>query len=424
MDPDSFHRVAKLFADSGEARTIEAAEDMLSSYGVRVVLGDRVRRDPALQVIALTVINTASRTFLGNVQIEPGADLVLCAPGFEGTPLSQFVDWAHVEHRPSEASKTWPEICVGETDASATAGAICPWADGWAFGLGVRRLRSNSYFAPACVAAGGLAVSEAFSVLRADNPYSGRRSLELSLWSPGTSGDEIGPEQSIEVPGAWLVGLGHLGQAYAWTLGFMQPAEDAILVLQDIDTVTKSTLSTSVLTGPKDVRQRKTRLVARWLEARGYQTTLVERRFDEHQRVAAMEPRVALFGVDNAAARRVVEGAGFSTVIDAGLGSGFRDFRAIRLRTFPGPSSAASLWATAAEGTAVTTAHAYQALLAKGADPCGVTTLATRDVGAPFVGCVTAGYVVAELLRRQVGVGSHAVIDLNLRDPRSIQVIS
>lgn len=60
MDPDSFHRVAKLFADSGEARTIEAAEDMLSSYGVRVVLGDRVRRDPALQVIALTVIKAKS----------------------------------------------------------------------------------------------------------------------------------------------------------------------------------------------------------------------------------------------------------------------------------------------------------------------------------------------------------------------------
>ena len=44
-------------------------------------------------------------------------------------------------------------------------------------------------------------------------------------------------------------------------------------------------------------------------------------------------------------ARRACEAAGFRLVIDAGLGPGHRDFRGIRIRTFPGPSKAAQLWA-------------------------------------------------------------------------------
>lgn len=119
-------------------------------------------------------------------------------------------------------------------------------------------------------------------------------------------------------------------------------------------------------------------------------------------------------------ARRVFEGVGFSHVIDAGLGSGYRDFRAIRVRTFPGPSNAADLWATNAEQFEVVKAPAYQALLASGVDPCGVTTLATRSVGAPFVGCVAAGYAIAALMRRELGVDSFAVIDLNLRNPAAV----
>ena len=69
MDADSFHRVAKVLADSGEVATIEDAEAALATYGVRVVLDPSVEDSPSLQIIALTAINTASRSFLGNVRI-------------------------------------------------------------------------------------------------------------------------------------------------------------------------------------------------------------------------------------------------------------------------------------------------------------------------------------------------------------------
>ena len=423
MDADSFHRVAKVLADSGEAATIEDAQATLAAYGVHVVLDRSLEHNPSLQVIALTAINTASRSFLGNVRIDAPCDMVLCVPGFEGRTLSEFAAWAGVSRSSGVQEEAWPEIRVG-VQAGAARKAIRPWADGWSFGLGECRNPASPFFAPSCVAAGGLAVSEAFSLLRRDNPYAGRRAIALSLWAPGEQGADAGPATyPTRMPSSWLVGLGHLGQAYAWTLAFMVPAEGSTVVVQDIDVVTTSSLSTSVLTTAAHVGRKKTRVVAEWLEGRGYSTLIVERRFDQFQRVSATEPRLALFGVDNAAARRAIEGAGFDTVIDAGLGSGFTDFRAIRVRTFPGPSSAAALWAADSESSESSHAPAYQALLARGADPCGVTMLATRAVGAPFVGCVAAGYVIAEALRRQAAGPRHAVLDTNLRDPAALNCV-
>lgn len=426
MNADSLHRLAKVLIDSGEAKTIEAAQVALAAYGVRIVLDKSVQEDIAAQVIALTAINCASRSFMGNVRIDAPCDIVLNAPGYVGSSLSAFATWAGVRPVLDEQALLWPIIEIGTFPKPPCPGAIRPWADGWNFGINRQAGLQGPFVAPACVAAGGLAVSEVFSMLRRDNPYAGRRALALSLWDPDLKVGciEKGPTVGLEVASAWLVGLGHLGQAYAWTLGFMRPANGASLFLQDVDVVTSSTPSTSVLSTPITVNQQKTRVVSAWLEARGYNTTLVERRFDEFQRVATIEPRTALFGVDNAAARRVLESAGFSHVIDAGLGSGFRDFKAIRVRTFPGPSKAADLWAATVREPEVVKAPAYQALLASGIDPCGVTTLATRSVGAPFVGCVAAGYVIAALMRRQFGFNPFAVIDLNLRNPTACDALA
>lgn len=424
MEADNFHRLTKVLADSGESPTLEAAVATFASYGVRVVLDARVADSIVDQVIALTVINTAARSFLGNVEVVAPDGLQLTAPGFEGQTLTNFLDWAGVKKALPAAASGWPTIEVGQPGPTRT-GSIRAWADGWTYGIGAPAGGKATIFAPACVAAAGLAVSEAFSVLRRDNPYAGRRSLSLSLWRPELTGDVAeaqGPDDAL-LSSVWLVGIGHLGQAYTWTMGFMKATSGAEVFLQDIDVVTRSTLSTSVISNEADLGRQKTRVAASWLEARGFTTRLVERRFDGAQRVASSEPQRALFGVDNAAARRVLENAGFAYVVDAGLGSGYKDFRAMRIRTFPGPSSAAALWASQPASNGAEQAAAYRHLLAAGADPCGVTTLATRSVGAPFVGCVAAGHAVAAILRPAAGKGPYPVIDLNLRDPHRPDVV-
>jgi len=422
MHADSFHRLMKLLVDSGECTTIEEAIATFAGYGVRLVLASGVAASPGQQVIALTAINTAARSFQGNVHITTPPNLVLSAPGFQGVPLSEFASWVGVNPRCAPI-ESWPEIRIGGDESSS---ALSPWASGWAFGIGVTPAKSTSVdaalFAPACVAAGALAVSEAFSVLRHDNPCAGRRPISFSLWSMAAGTDQPPRGTAVHLAGGlWLVGLGHLGQAYCWTLGMMADVVRGPLVLQDIDVVTGSTITTSVLSTAVDVRRKKTRVVAEWMEQRGFDTRLVERRFDTATRVAASEPMTALFGVDNPAARRVSEGAGFSLVLDAGLGSGYRDFRSLRVRAFPGASAADKIWAAAMEPTAAPLAAAYQTLLVEGKDPCGVTTLATRAVGAPFVGCYASAVMLGELFRRRAGQLGNSVVDVNLRNPTAVE---
>ena len=66
--------------------------------------------------------------------------------------------------------------------------------------------------------------------------------------------------------------------------------------------------------------------------------------FDADFRRQQSEPRVALCGLDNANYRRVLDQVGFDMVIEAGLGSGYRDFRTMRLHTLPGSRPAAQIW--------------------------------------------------------------------------------
>lgn len=410
-EAESLHRLVKVLVDSAEAATLEAAFEAFAAYGVRIRLGSNLAQ--SAEIVALTVINAAARSFLGNVVVEGSIPETFTVQGFAGIRVREFLNWVGVGKVPFEKVETWPIISIGVI-GPVSAGEIRVWSDGWAYGLGSTGEFTDQTFPPACVAAAGLAVNEAFSMLRKDNPYAGRRELALSLWDLSNPTDK-GPTAEFRIPGLWLVGLGHLGQAYAWTLSFMLPDESALLILQDVDAISRSTLSTSLLSGERDVQVRKARVASRWLESRGFTTAIVERRFDEYQRNGVAEPKLALFGVDNTVARRAMESAGFDLIVDAGLGSGYSDFRTLRVRTFPGPSQASVLWASDAMTQELDT-PAYQAMRAEGMDPCGVTTLATRAVGAPFVGCVAAGYSLSEICRRQLGGIRHSFVDCNLKD--------
>ena len=130
----------------------------------------------------------------------------------------------------------------------------------------------------------------------------------------------------------WLIGLGHLGQAYLWGLALLPFAkpEDVALVLQDIDVISPSTESTSILSEANLIGQKKTRAMATWAETRGFQAAIHERLFNASFRRQASEPAVPLCGLDNAAGRRMLDQVGFDFIIEAGPGRGFRDFRTIR----------------------------------------------------------------------------------------------
>lgn len=230
-----------------------------------------------------------------------------------------------------------------------------------------------------------------------------------------------GPALQYLPKALWLVGLGHLGQAYAWTLGLLPYPTDRRphVVLQDFDKAAESNLSTCLLLTTDDLGKRKVRVVSQRLDAAGFTTDLVERRFGPNHHVANDEPTTALFGVDNVAARRDLDSAGFTMVVETGLGSGYRDFRNIRLHTFPGPRKPSAIWtADVAAQAAIDLNDVYRQLALERNDLCGMTLLASRAVATPFVGALAAALALAEVLRPLHGGGIHSTLDLQMKNLR------
>lgn len=80
--------------------------------------------------------------------------------------------------------------------------------------------------------AAALAVNEALLYLSGELPSAGHRLMGLDLWnlSPGEgwlAADGDAPELRYLPTKLWLIGLGHLGQAYLWGLGLLPYADSA-----------------------------------------------------------------------------------------------------------------------------------------------------------------------------------------------------
>lgn len=179
--------------------------------------------------------------------------------------------------------------------------------------------------------------------------------------------------------------------------------------------ITESTTSTSILTDATLVGQKKTRVMAAWAEQRGFTTSLQERLFAADFKRQPDEPSIALCGLDNGAGRRALDQVGFDLIVEAGLGRGYRDFRTMRLHVLPGRRPAAEIWKQNGTTEKVEDRPAYAKLIADGLlDRCGMTLLAGKAIGAPFVGCVAATLALSEVLRLLHGGPVHQLIDVDL----------
>ncbi len=432
MNHEDLSRVIKIAIDSGEVSTVEEAEDLFAGYRLAISVGPEIENSPTLQAALLTAVNTARRCFLGGVFVSGNVDVDLLVPWRRYRTLQDAVVDLDGQLDPGLYLESIPLIGLGSLSAPACGTfAVQATFNGWCAGVvpfGAQRLPESQECTPAGVVAGALAVSEAFQHVRGDNVMAGRRAVGMSLWdpSPNTSWWECdgGPVLEVLPSRLWLIGLGHLGQAYLWTLGLLPYArpEDVILMLQDTDILSKANDSTSPLTFKENIGEKKTRAMARWCEERGFNTAITERRFDASLRIRLDEPRVGVCGVDNAEARAVLEQVDFARVIEAGLGHGSEGYRCLQIHAFPASRGAAARWSgtntTGKSGRDASMQPAYRQLANDGLDACGITLLAGRTVGASFVGTVTAALVVAQLVKLAMGLDPVEVIDMDLRNPQ------
>jgi hypothetical protein len=194
--------------------------------------------------------------------------------------------------------------------------------------------------------------------------------------------------------------LGHLGQAYIWHLGLLpyNSPQDALILLQDYDRVVQANLGTGALCSERSIRKMKTRACAEWLEARGFESRLVERALDLHTQVSDSDPRIALCGFDSATGRRMLEHPGFDLVVESGIGGDLYNFDHILFHTFPDASKTpAQIWQSEPQKTVRTEVF-------NGFNPdkrCGIVaeTLAGKAISSAFMGAIAGSFVVGELLR-------------------------
>jgi hypothetical protein len=435
VDPNSLHRTAKYFMDNGRAESHDEAMTLLAQFGLTIYVGREITNSIHHQNALLTLVNMAARTLLGGVDVVGLPDTQSLTPLAPERSLKQAV--IELGGRvANEVNPAWPSAVLGSVVGPITK--LPCWRitwNGWRGGVipfrEDKRLQEDEAIAIAPLLAAATCAAEAFAYHAGDHSMAGRRTLGLSLWNPGADwlADDATESDLCFLPSRlWMIGLGNLGQAYAWLLASL-PYEDrglVELVLNDFDRIAPSNESTSVLSRKVDIKRRKTRVVAEWLEERGFTTFLEERRFGEWIRRAPDEPSVALCGVDNALARAALEKPGFGLVVEAGLGGGPEAFRSISVHTFPASRSAEEIWSRQVGQGAenVEAMPAYQQLKRQGLDSCGLAQLASRTVGVPFVGVIAACLVFSELLRRLNGGRSFELVSGSVSALEDIETIS
>lgn len=438
--PDRLHRTGKALVDSGRAKDPEHARQILESLVLQVAVGADLAADPAAQASLATIVNAGCRAFLGGVHVQLDDDPLL-ATGWTSGVTAGDVARRFGGQVVGRLANDRPTLTVARPAAPTGAPLLHVTYSGWVGGVveSPDAQLLDPGMALAGITAGALGVSEVFQhQLGASVP--GRRDVGISLWRPDLSWrdpDAAGPALDYLPSRLWLLALGHLGQAYAWSLGMLPFADptEVHIGLVDFDDVIDGNTATQLLVTQDDIGTRKTRVVAAALERLGLRTTIVERAFDDQFRpdLARGEPTTALAGFDKREPRLLLGGDRFDRVVDCGLGAGPVDYLDMVLHSFPATETPAAAFAakTPTPHRAASLPAAYEAEIARqteaGADEdavrCGMLDIAGVSVGAAFVGAFAGSLVVADLLRLLHGGIDLSVVAVDLRDPANLRAI-
>jgi hypothetical protein len=403
--PNNLHRLLKLIMVTRNMDLV-AANEFLSSLPIVVRCSDSIRRSVSLQAALLTAVNCANRCYLGGVTVVMPEAVESLLPAHQAKFLNELAE--------IYGAKLAAEVPPGQrvltiSDAREDIDALRVVCDGWRAGLlppGAEWNPSEKVdHALGGVFAAGLGVARCFmadcslAIEALDTPFG------LSLWRPDLDWRDAsasGPPLQMLPEKVWLLGLGHLGQAYGWTASFLPFLDRSQfrLYLQDYDTIVRGNLSAGLLSPPNSVGRLKTRVAAEWLEARGFSTHLIEKKYKLPFERIDDEPRIAMCGFDNPEGRMILEKTGFDLVFECGLGGDVYTFDRILTHTFPQAAQRAEdIWSQPRLMPEFNLAPAQFGF--NNPEECGVITDTVMgiSVSTAFVGACSSALLWAEILR-------------------------
>lgn len=421
LSEDNLNRLAKALMQR-HSIDYPAALEMLGTFRLNLICTEKLRTSKAMQAALLTAINTGKRAFHGGVFVNmpKAVQCLLPWPG-EGT-LNQIV--LSLGGTLSDALQTddAETLFLGFPSSPYGKGYVlycCGWRGGIVSSSIVPTFVPGPDFALGGVAAASIGVARCF--LRVSGLYFAAEIEQqgISLWRPDLDWllpEAEGPELEFLPTKFWMLGLGHLGQAYLWNFALL-PYENpggVEFMLQDFDEAVSGNYAAGVLCEEANVGRKKTRICSDWLELRHFKTTMIERPFDALTKRSSNEPAIACCGFDKAEPRMILENAGFDLIVECGLGSDAYRFDRLILHTFPEASQKPhEIWKSTPE--AQVDGKLVKALKQKG--DCGIVaeTLAKKAIASSFVGALAGSLVVAEILKGLHGGMRCEVIQAHLR---------
>ena len=383
-------RISKLFVDRDQT-SVDEALARRRACRLTLVCGTDVGRSYVLQLAVMTAASLANRCFPGAVRIALDRRLAdfrcLVWPTLGLTLAEALSRVAGATTLVGSEGSTDDTRSIVFGNAKVPQGALRVTFDGWIAKTGpgatVERLPEREYCSLSGVLAAALAVGEVFFSFAEISLEACRRHVALSLWRPDLDANDpaaLGAPVQFLPGDMWVLGLGHLGNAYLWSIATLPYVDSGAveLYLDDFDRVMVENTDTGVLFSGAHVGQYKTRTCAVWLEERGFKTRVVERALDGSFHCRADEPRLALCGFDSNPARRHLPTANFLRVVESGLGGTAQNFDTISMHTLPNPRSAEELWPDVAEADREKehanrrrVANENVGYLALGVDDCG-----------------------------------------------------
>ena len=438
-----FSRISKLFVDRDDI-TVSEALARREAHVVSLICGTDVGTSYTLQLAAVTAAALANRCFPGAVRVVLDDQLVdsplLLWPSLHlsfGQVLSGIVGADALTTSQPRSGYVGRTVAFG--DVRAPSEALRVTFDGWIAAVGpvnrVDRLPERDYCSLSGILAASIAVSEIFMSFAAVSVEATRREILMSLWRPDVDVHDpaaLGPPIEYLPKELWVLGLGHLGNAYLWTLAGLRYRDpgDVEVILNDFDRVEPENVETGLLFTKAARGQYKTRVCSAWLESHGFRSKIVERRFAEHFSCQSDEPQLALCGFDKNDARRSLVTANFQCVVESGLGGTANNFDTLSIHVLPNPRPASELWPDIPSAEREMESK-RQALLghsrgyaALQSDECGRAELAGKSVAVPFVGTAAASFVLAEAVRLFHDGPAYTDLKLRLSAPSDLRVTS
>ncbi len=400
------------------------ALEILNSLKLCVICGEKINISYSLQAALLTAVNTGKRAFLGGVYVvmtENINSLIFwpkkpllneVVKELEGKVMSTVPKcdfYLFLGKRPDIYENSLELICNG-------------WQGGVVLPTDNIELENKNDFALGGIASASLAVCLSFLKVSGLYIMSCDKSVGISLWRPDLNWlelDAYGPELNYLPKRIWLLGLGHLGQAYIWNLGLLlnEKSYKMEILLQDYDKIIDANWFSSILSDAYSTGIFKTRISSKWLTTRGINTRITERKFNENTIREGEEPYVALCGFDSAGSRKFLENAGFDLVVECGLGGEMSNFDYLSMHTFPRATQTPNdIWSNPIYQQKIFHGNVHKSL--QNIEDCGIiaNSIAEKSISSSFVGCFAGSIVIGELLRSLHSGIRYEKLSLKLRD--------